>query len=237
MQQMFLPQELTYQSGEVRTRWEFQDFQTRESFDLAKVEQGRSTEQFIAGSQAYQANLLQYATESYRRAKYNPMQGIFQFMFVDDWPAITWSVLDYNRQPKAGFYALQTAMQPILPSAKATLPVGLDGRRWVYTSTNRLSIALWVINDTPGEYPDAQLRWRIDSIPVRGGAVGGYTPMVLSNTVGVNIHADAVVQWTTLRDLRLGPGAYRLLLNLDDSTGQPLGHNQFEFAIVPDLKE
>jgi beta-mannosidase len=237
MRQMFLPQELTYQSGEVRTRWEFQDFQTRESFDLAKVEQGRSTQQFIADSQAYQANLLQYATESYRRAKYNPMQGIFQFMFVDNWPAITWSVLDYNRQPKAGFYALQTAMQPILPSAKATLPVGLDGRRWVYTSTSRLSIALWVINDTPGEYPDARLRWRVDSIPVRGGAVGGYTPMVLSNTLGINIHADAVVQWTTLRDLRLEPGAYRLLLNLDDSTGQPLGHNQFEFVIVPEEEQ
>jgi len=60
--------------------------------------------------------------------------------------------------------------------------------------------------------------------------------MVLSNTVGINIHADAVVQWTTLRDLRLGPGAYRLLLNLDDSTGQPLGHNQFEFVIVPEEK-
>jgi len=145
--------------------------------------------------------------------------------------------LDYNRQPKAGFYALQTAMQPVMPSAKATpLPVGLDGRRWVYTSTNRLSIALWVINDTMDEYPDARLRWRIDSIPARGGAVGGYTPMVMSNTLEINVHADAVVQWTTLRDLRLEPGAYRLLLNLDDSTGQPLGHNQFEFAIVPEEK-
>ena len=58
--------------------------------------------------------------------------------------------------------------------------------------------------------------------------------MVLSNTVGINIHADAVVQWTTLRDLRLGPGAYRLLLNLDDRSGQPLGHNQFEFEVIPE---
>jgi hypothetical protein len=74
----------------------------------------------------------------------------------------------------------------------------------------------------------------MDSIPVRGGAVGGYTPMVLSNMVGINIHADAVVQWTTLRDLRLGPGAYRPLLTLNDSAGQPLGHNQFEFEVIPE---
>jgi beta-mannosidase len=234
MRRMFVPQELTYQSGEVRTRWEFQDFQARESFDTAGVDQGRSTEEFITHSQAYQANLVQFATETYRRAKYNPMQGIFHFMFVDDWPSITWSVLDSDRRPKAGFYALQTAMQPILPSVKAHLPIHLDGRRWVYTSTDKLTIALWVVNDTLNEYPDAQLRWRIDSIPVRSGAGGGYTPTVLSNTVRVNVRADESRYWTSLRNLPLAPGAYRLSLELDDAGGQPLGHNQFEFAIVPE---
>jgi len=92
-----------------------------------------TVEEFIANSQVYQANLVQFATESYRGAKYDPMQGIFHFMFVDDWPSITWSVLDCDRQPKAGFYALQTAVQPVLPSINATLPERLDGRRWVYS--------------------------------------------------------------------------------------------------------
>jgi hypothetical protein len=58
-----------------------------------------------------------------------------------------------------------------------------------------------VVNDTLNEYPDAQLRWRVDSIPVRSGAGGGYTPMVLSNTVRVNVHADESRYWTSLRDL------------------------------------
>ena len=133
MKEMFAPEEYTYASGETRTRWEFHDFQARQTFDVAGIDPGLTTRQFIANSQAYQANLLKYATETYRRAKYDPMQGIVQFMFADAWPAISWSVLDYHRRPKAGYAALQTAMQPVLPSIDAPLPARLDGTRWVYT--------------------------------------------------------------------------------------------------------
>jgi hypothetical protein len=95
-----------------------------------------------------QANLIKFAAESYRRAKYNPMQGIFWFMFVDHWPSISYSVLDYHRQPKQGFYALQTAMQPILPSIELTTPLRLVDRRWVYALEDNPTIDLWVVNDT-----------------------------------------------------------------------------------------
>ena len=108
---------------------------------------------------------MQFATEAYRRAKYDPMQGIFHFMFVEDWPSITWAVVDYYRRPKAGYYALQTAMQPILPSIAASRPVRLDRTRWVYAAAADFAAALWVVNDTPDAYPEAQLHWRIDSPP------------------------------------------------------------------------
>ncbi len=37
-------------------------------------------------------------------------------MFVETWPSINWGVVDYLRHPKAGYYALQRADQPLLPS-------------------------------------------------------------------------------------------------------------------------
>ncbi len=225
MQAMFAPEELMYESGEVRSRWEFHDFQPLETFQNANIPQGESIEEFIASSQAYQANLIQFATESYRRAKYNPMQGIFYSMFVDSWPSITWSVLDYSRQPKQGFYALQTAMQPILPSIEAAEPARLEGRRWVYTSASDVVMTLWVVNDTLDEYPDAHLECRI--LNEEG------------KTVRVNLWVEDVLpdhsqRLFAIRPSMLSPGNYRLSVELDDAQGHRLGVNAFEFAIAPE---
>ena len=102
---IFNQNELNYSSGEARNRWIFNDFQYDETFNIAKIDTDESENispltVFITNSQAYQANLIQFATEAYRRAKYNPMTGIFQYMFVDEWPSISWSVEEVRRQPK-----------------------------------------------------------------------------------------------------------------------------------------
>jgi beta-mannosidase len=34
-------------------------------------------------------------------------------MFVDCWPAITWSVVDYFRKPKKGYFTLQKVFSPL----------------------------------------------------------------------------------------------------------------------------
>jgi len=58
-----------------------------------------------AASQDYQAEFLQRHTEHYRRHKFAPCNGAHMFCFNDCWPAITWSVIDFDRQPKAAYYA------------------------------------------------------------------------------------------------------------------------------------
>ena len=228
MRRIFTPQELIYDSGEIGARWEFHDFQPRETFDNAGLKRGEEIEPFIADSQAYQANLLQFATETYRRAKYDPMQGIFQFTFVENWPSITWAVVDYYRQPKAGYYALQTAMQPILPSIAAALPARLERTRWVYVKSTDVQASLWVVNDTLAEYPQAQLRWRIEA---EGGA------LVKDGASTVNVPADGVRWATALRPSTLVPGSYTLYVELFDAQGSRLGHNEFSFAIAPPAEE
>lgn len=66
-------------------------------------------------TQTYQASLLQLQIEDLRRLKYRPGGGFLQFSFADAFPSVTWSVLDYQRQPKRGFAAVRDACRPLLP--------------------------------------------------------------------------------------------------------------------------
>ncbi len=65
-------------------------------------------------TQRYQARLLRYQIESLRRLKYRPTGGFAQFSFADSSPAVSPSVLDHLRIPKAGYQALRQACLPVI---------------------------------------------------------------------------------------------------------------------------
>ncbi|MBA7497652.1 Beta-galactosidase [subsurface metagenome] len=127
--------------------WAYHDFQYDPTFNVAQIDMGSSLEEFIENSQGYQAKLLKYAIENYRKNKYSKVTGIFQFMFVDNWNAITWSVVDYFRRPKKGYDVLKTVYQPVLIGMDLDREkVGLDMLR----ATGFPGI--WVVNDTLNLY-------------------------------------------------------------------------------------
>ena len=68
-----------------------------------------------AATQAYQAALIQLQIEDLRRLRYRPTGGFLQFCFADGHPGVTWSVLDFERRPKAGHGALTAACRSVLP--------------------------------------------------------------------------------------------------------------------------
>ena len=70
-----------------------------------------------AATQAYQANLVRHHIETLRRLKYRPTGGFCQFSFGDAHPSVTWSVLDHERVPKAGYDALAAACAPVIITA------------------------------------------------------------------------------------------------------------------------
>ncbi len=140
-------------------QWMFHDFQPSTTFDIAHINRGISLEDFIEDSQRYQAQLTRFATETFRRAKWKGSTGIYQFMFVDDWPSITWSVVDYFRRTKPGYAALTSSMQPVLPS----IEYQIDDR-------NR-PLALHIVNDLLTGFPKAALKWRIVSLDGKSGPV------------------------------------------------------------------
>ncbi len=83
--------------------WKYADFQPKETFETAESSKGADLNDFVRNSQQYQSNINRYVTESLRQLKYGRSTGLYQFMFVDDWPSITWSVVDYYRNPKQGY--------------------------------------------------------------------------------------------------------------------------------------
>jgi beta-mannosidase len=71
-------------------------------------------EEWREASQRYQATVVKHHIETLRRIKYRPAGGFAQFCFADALPAVTWSVLGHDRQPKLAYGALASACQPVI---------------------------------------------------------------------------------------------------------------------------
>jgi beta-mannosidase len=68
-------------------------------------------------TQAYQALLLKRQIEALRRLKYRPTGGFAQFFLADAHPAVSGSLLDHHRQPKAALDAVRQACRPLIVTA------------------------------------------------------------------------------------------------------------------------
>jgi len=129
--------------------WEYHNFQSDQTFNVAKIKVGNSIDEFVNNSQQYQSELLHKAIHYYRRKKNEGITGIFQFMFIDCWPSITWSVVDYFIQKKLAYKTLQKAFSPILLS--------VDLRQEQYFPGSKLNVEFWIINDSYNEYKNLSI--------------------------------------------------------------------------------
>ncbi|MBZ5562155.1 MAG: beta-galactosidase [Acidobacteriia bacterium] len=124
----------------------YHDFQYDQTFHVARVPLGTGWPEFVRNSQTYQAELLKYAIEHYRRAKYRKVGSFFQFLFGDCWPSITWAVVSYDRKPKLGYEAVKRAYQPVLIGGdldRTVLSLGRKGER----EATGFDVHVWVVND------------------------------------------------------------------------------------------
>ena len=194
--------------------WEYHNFQRKETFDNAKVERGASIEELIANTQGYQARLIKLAAESYRRQRYAPVTGIFQFMFVESWPAMSWGVLDAWRQPKAGYWALRDGYQPVMPL--------VEWDRLRFAPGDSVAWGLWVVNDLATPFPGATLRWvlRRDGAPVESGEMR------------LDVAPDSSLRLATLRRGALAAGRYELAVRLEGRDHRQLGRNEHAFEVA-----
>jgi beta-mannosidase len=182
--------------------WEFADFQRASTFRIAKISQGRNIGEFVANTQRYQAVAVRFTTEVLRRRKWTKNTGVYQFMFVDDWPSITWSVVDYYRRPKLAYGALRQAMQPVLPS------IEYDPRH------PDKPVAIHVVNDVLRPFDHARVTWRATAPGQRD----------VEGSREVDIPADAVIPVARLGTLGALAGRKgRLTVRIESASGETLG--------------
>lgn len=154
--------------------WKYHNFQYVQTFLIAAVQKGNSIKEFIDNSQDYQAALIRTAVDGYRRKKNAGITAIFQFMFIDCWPSITWSVVDYYCVKKKGYYSLKLSYQPVYLSVKM--------RQEKYLSGDKLNMDLWLINDTHRKYSDAKIilyfsgecLWELNHVEINEDSIKKY---------------------------------------------------------------
>jgi beta-mannosidase len=117
---------------------------------------------YIAESQQYQAFFVRYTIDQWRRQKFSPAGGYIHFLFTDGWPAITWSVLDYYRLPKAGYQALAEASRPVRLCLDLDPQGGLSSARGfhlVWPEDGQLRLGLHLVNDDYRLSGPVTVRW------------------------------------------------------------------------------
>lgn len=194
-------------------KWAYHNFQRNESFNIAKIKKGDNIDEFISNTQNYQANLIKIATESYRRQKYRPINGIFQFMFVENWPSINWGILDYWRNKKQGYNALKDSFQPILPS--------LDLNKFDFKKGDNFDGYLWIINDLNKNFEKSKLIYTLT-----------YEEKILQyKSLDIYIDSNSSSKFLYVYENNLNVGKYKVDLKIIDEYNNTLGKNTFEFNV------
>jgi len=124
-------------------------------------------EHFVEATQKMQAFALQTAIEHFRRRKYE-CSGTMFWQFNEPWPAISWSVIDYYRNPKLAYHKLKEIYSPVLVSLKYELKQHVAGET--------LPIEVWIVNDLQKQMDGCTLDLHMEA--------GGERLMNLSFDVG-----------------------------------------------------
>lgn len=178
-------------------KWSYHNFVYEPTFYIAGIKKGKSIQEFIKNSQNYQAKLLKLAIEQYRAHKFTEISGLFQFMLVDPWPCISYSVLDYFRKPKKGYRTLKEVYQPVL--------LIYHQEKKVYTIGDKLKGMFYLVNDYPYGFRNVNLKMKL----------GNYSYPAKKINIPPNccISANKLVYPLPLPK-KIKPGAYKFILTL-----------------------
>jgi beta-mannosidase len=116
-----------------------------------------SLKQFILASQRAQVLGLQIAIEHVRRRK-GETGGVCLWQFNEPWPAISWAIVDYRRQPKLAYQRLKDLYNPVL--------VGLTFSPACYQAGDTLQAEVWAVNDSLEGLNGCRLLIKLDGVRI-----------------------------------------------------------------------
>lgn len=133
-----------------------------------------SLEEFVEAGQDYQAWLVRFAVDQFRRRKLRPCWGALVHQLVDPFPGVGFGLLDNSRRPKPAFQALRESLAPVrLIVEPVGFQAGENGVR--YRSGAPVTLRFFAVNDDFGSSGRARVRWSLQRLggPDRSG-VGGF---------------------------------------------------------------
>jgi len=205
-------------------KWAYRDFVYEQTFHIAGVKQGKTLKDFIENSQNYQSDLIKFAVETYRQHKWSQITGLFHFMLLEPWPAISYSVTDYLRNRKKGFLTLKKSFQPLAVLASL--------QRRTYGLGRKIEGQFWIVNDFHYGFKNAKV---VFSIRRKSRVLHRFPPVktdvpcdcckeltneVYSYTKGLEI------------PLKLRTGPAELVAEVFDSKGKSVSSNSEEINLV-----
>jgi beta-mannosidase len=152
-------------------------------------------------TQAYQASLVRRQIETLRRLKYRPTGGFCLSTLNDSAPAVSWSVLDHERRPKASYQALVEACRPVIVVADR-LPRQISPGQ-------RIELDVHVVNDlrhaiedavvtAHATWPGGERRWRFaGTVEADGCSKVGTLTMRAPAAAGGQLVLDLVLETDT----------------------------------------
>lgn len=186
----------------------------------------KTLNEYITEGQKYQAFLCKFAAERFRTLKFNPTGGMVHFMFVDCHPAITWSIVDYYRNPKLAYWAMKQAFNP------THVCIDLDGnyQKYRYSAMfkagGQFKAPLHIVNDSLKAPKEAVLKWSI---------TGSEGKEVLSGSKQVSIPAydeEALKCHEIVWNIPTAEkGVFKLELKLSTGKGKEIDANEVEFFV------
>ncbi|MCL2659485.1 MAG: glutamine amidotransferase [Acidobacteriaceae bacterium] len=169
-----------------------QDFHSLLNWPLKMVDTDpRSAKDMVEASQLYQAFVMRYASDAFRRKKYNPIQGTRWWAYRDPAPGYQWGFLDHDSVPKMAYYSFKKSMAPLAVSLAFKnelegLPNG-DSQ----SGSSNVHIPVVVVNDHLTEVP---LEVKTEVLDLKGNVVYSQTNKA---TVGADSTKTVdVLNWT-----------------------------------------
>ncbi len=185
--------------------------------NYAKEENFKTLEEFIQATQDYQAEIAKFHIELFRFLKYDHCGGVIHFLFNDCFPGITWSIVDYWREPKKAYYVVKNCFEPVYPFIM----------KWPnknYTQGKRFKTELYVTNDLHQEFNDIKLT--VDISPSSGKAI-------FQNEYNINIDKDSLIKIGEINVLLPKGRSGRYKLNLKLHLPDKIVYNEYEIIIKP----
>jgi beta-mannosidase len=175
-------------------------------------------EAFVDASQRAQAHGLQVAIEHYRRRKAHDCGGVLVWQLNEPWPAISWSLVDFYREPKPAYERVKRLFSPVLVSAEYEFRPFQPGER--------LQARLWIVNDLAEALPGCHLEATLWSQDGQATNRTSHTLDVPPNSAGIVGNLD----WPLP-----AAGGWRLACRLSRG-GQTLADNDYDLTLYDDLQ-